>query len=187
MAAAPGCTCQNPRAETAYRSGPTCSCTVGAGPRGRRGVCGARRPPPPRRRPPPRPRAPSSPATRGTTTGSPTEGATTSSAATPRGAARSSTPVPTTPGAAMRQSLSGRTSWERCRRSPTPSGPTANSTRVRHRRPSSSPGTGSQTTSTSATPPSRASCSRTTAALSRRCSATSTCCRSHPPHRPGPA
>ena len=90
-------------------------------------------------------------------------------------------------GRAIRHSSIGMTSRERCRRMPRlPSRATAYSIRVRQCRPWSSPGTASTSTSTSSSA-SRASCSRTTAALSARCAGRETCWKSQPPHRPGPA
>src|SRR3954452_7481872 len=83
------------------------------------------------------------------------------------------------------QSSRTTTSWERCRRSPdAPERSTAK--RARDRQRSGPPGSSSTVTATSWSPARRANSSRTTAALSVRCSAGSTCCQSHPPQRPGP-
>ena len=91
-------------------------------------------------------------------------------------------------GWAIRHSPMSTTSCERCARSPaTPSGRTANCTRVRQPRPapgSSSPGSASTVTSRSR-PASRLSCWRTTAALSDRWAGSAACCQSQPPQPPG--
>ena len=99
-------------------------------------------------------------------------------------------------GWAIRHLPMSTTSCERCARRPaTPSGRTANCTRVRQprpgpgdsgRAPSSSPGSASTVTSRSR-PASRLSCWRITAALSDRWAGSAACCQSQPPQPPGTA
>ena len=88
-------------------------------------------------------------------------------------------------GWAIRHVSTSTTSWERCLRRPlSPPGRWTYCIRVRQASPSWSPGTGSTSTSRSS-PANRVSCSSTTLALSLRCSASSTCWKSQPPHPPG--
>ncbi len=98
-----------------------------------------------------------------------------------------SAPVAVTAGLATGQSSTYSSRWERWRRNPTAPRPsTATRTRLRQRSPSASPATGSTSTDRSR-PARRASCSAMRNAFSRRCAPSSTCWKSHPPQRPGPA
>ena len=111
---------------------------------------------------------------------------TTSSSDTP-GHLAARAPVAATVGAATGQSSTRSSSCERCLRKPTaPSSSAASRTRVRQCSPPASPSTGCTATVRSM-PATRASCSATRKALSRRCAPCSTCWKSQPPHRPGPA
>ncbi|OPZ52165.1 MAG: hypothetical protein BWY91_02427 [bacterium ADurb.BinA028] len=164
MAAAPGCTCQKPRAETSNSPVHEADST-------RSRISGT---------------LPAAAGIGTTTTAPPPEGATTSTAFAPDQSS-ASTPLASTRGSAIGHCMIGRTACERVGRSPArPARSTANSTLVRQPKPSTSPGTGSTSTERSM-PASRHSCSATTAPLSRRWAARSTCCQSHPPHPPGPA
>ena len=123
-----------------------------------------------------------------TASGSPTDGATVSTAPTP-GQSPSVTRSRSMPGAAMRQWSIATTSWERCRRRPGPplgvdreldaGAPVepvrrrrAPARRRRRRRGAGQP-----------VPAARA----TTSALSARCAGSATCWKSQPPQSPGPA
>ena len=96
-------------------------------------------------------------------------------------------PVAVTAGLAMGHSWTYSSRWERWRRNPTAPRPsTATRTRLRQPSPAASPGTGSTSTARSR-PARRSSCSAMRKAFSRRCAPTSTCWKSQPPQRPGPA
>ena len=102
------------------------------------------------------------------------------------------TPTPLTSGCAIGHSPMWTISWDRCLCRPArPSRPTAKLTRVRQPSPGaaasgSSPGSASTVTSRSS-PAIRASCWRTTAALSWRWAGRLACCQSQPPQPPGRA
>ena len=127
---------------------------------------------------------------------SPDPVATTASTEAVAGQRRAGRPRSVRAGWVIRHSPMSTTSCERCARSPaTPSGRTANCTRVRQPRPgrcdpsgasSSSPGSASTVTSRSR-PASRLSCWRITAALSDRWAGSAACCQSQPPQPPGAA
>ena len=98
-----------------------------------------------------------------------------------------SAPLSVTAGLATGHSSTYSSRWERWRRNPTAPRPsTAARTRLRQPSPSTSPATGSTSTDRSS-PARRSSCSAMWNAFRRRCAPGSTCWKSQPPHRPGPA
>ena len=118
---------------------------------------------------------------------SPVSGATMTSSSSSPATVASNAPVSVTSAQAIGQWSMCSSWWERCRRNPSrpagrrPGGPgSASPARPRRRGPAPPP-------PARAMPATRWSCSATRAALSRRCAASSTCWKSQPPQRPGPA